>query len=134
MNPILIKPKQDSQAQIITLGVPYADMSAADYRRDFLPGAVSIVRTACTSCKEQYEVLVIEGAGSRLRKSTLKDRDIVNMKTAELAEAPVLLVADIDRGGVFASLIGTLELLEPHERERVKGFIINKFRGDISPP
>jgi adenosylcobyric acid synthase len=131
MNPILIKPKQDSQAQIITLGVPYADMSAADYRRDFLPGAVSIVRDCLHKLQEQYEVLVIEGAGSPAEVN-LKDRDIVNMKTAELAEAPVLLVADIDRGGVFASLIGTLELLEPHERERVKGFIINKFRGDIS--
>ena len=131
MNPILIKPKQDSQAQIVTLGVPYADMSATDYRRDFLPGAVSIVRDCLQKLKEQYEVLVIEGAGSPAEVN-LKDRDIVNMKTAELAEAPVLLVADIDRGGVFASLIGTLELLEPHEKERVKGFIINKFRGDIS--
>mgnify|MGYP000886962376 CR=1 FL=1 len=130
MNPILIKPKQDSEAQIITLGVPYADMSATAYRRDFLPGAVSIVRDCIKQLKEQYEILVIEGAGSPA-EINLKDRDIVNMKTAELADAPVLMAADIDRGGVFASLIGTLELLEPHERQRVKGFIINKFRGDI---
>lgn len=131
MNPILMKPKQDNQAQIIVLGAPYADMSARDYRRDFLPGAVSLVKDCLQQLQNQYEVLVIEGAGSPA-EINLKDRDIVNMKTAELADAPVLLVADIDRGGVFASLIGTLELLEPHERERVKGFIINKFRGDIS--
>lgn len=131
MNPILIKPKQDCEAQIITLGVPYADMSATAYRRDFLPGAVSIVRDCLNKLQAQYQVLVIEGAGSPA-EINLKDRDIVNMKTAELADAPVLLAADIDRGGVFASLIGTLELLEPHERQRVKGFIINKFRGDIS--
>ncbi len=131
MNPILMKPKQDSQAQIIVLGKPYADMSATAYRRDFLPGAVSIVKDCLDQLLAQYEVLVIEGAGSPA-EINLKDRDIVNMKTAELADAPVLLAADIDRGGVFASLIGTLELLEPHERQRVKGFIINKFRGDIS--
>jgi adenosylcobyric acid synthase len=131
MNPILMKPKQDNQAQIITLGVPYADMSATAYRHDFLPGAVSIVRDCLDKLQAQYEVLVIEGAGSPA-EINLKDRDIVNMKTAQLADAPVLLAADIDRGGVFASLIGTLELLEPLERQRIKGFIINKFRGDMS--
>ncbi len=131
MNPILMKPLRDSQAQIIVMGKPYADMSARDYRRDFLPGAVTLVQQALQNLKDQYEVLVIEGAGSPAEVN-LKDRDIVNMKTAELAAAPVLLVADIDRGGVFAALIGTLELLEAHERERVKGFIINKFRGDIT--
>lgn len=130
MNPILLKPKQDMQAQIVVMGSPYADMSARSYRSDFLPGAITLVKNCIESLKKQYEVLVIEGAGSPAEVN-LKDRDIVNMKTAELADSPVLLVADIDRGGVFASIIGTLELLELGERQRVKGFIINKFRGDI---
>lgn len=130
MNPILLKPKQDLHSQVVVLGRPAADMSARDYRSDFLPGAVSIVKDCIEQLKKQYEVLVIEGAGSPAEVN-LKDRDIANMKTAQLAESPVLLVADIDRGGVFASLIGTLELLDADERERVKGFIINKFRGDL---
>ncbi len=130
MNPILIKPKQDMHAQIIVRGKPFCDMSAKDYRNDFLPKAEGLVLESINRLKSEYEVLVIEGAGSPAEVN-LKDRDIVNMKTAELADAPVLLIADIDRGGVFASLIGTLDLLEPHERDRVKGFIINKFRGDL---
>lgn len=130
MNPILIKPKQDMHAQIVVLGAPVGDMSARDYREHFLPGAVPLIRNSIEQLKKKYEILVIEGAGSPAEVN-LKDRDIVNMKTAELADAPVILVADIDRGGVFASLIGTLELLEDDERQRVKGFIINKFRGDI---
>ncbi len=131
MNPILIKPKQDMQAQVITMGVSLGDMSANEYRSDYLAKAESMVINCIQRLKEEYQILVIEGAGSPAEVN-LKDRDIVNMKTAELAGAPVLLVADIDRGGVFASLIGTLELLEPHERNRVKGFIINKFRGDLN--
>lgn len=130
MNPLLLKPKQDMQSQLVVLGSPVADLSAREYRRDFLPEAVSIVQDCIERLKTEYEVLVIEGAGSPAEVN-LKDRDIVNMKTAELAESPVLLVADIDRGGVFAALIGTLELLDDRERERVKGFIINKFRGDL---
>lgn len=130
MNPILIKPKQDMEAQIVVMGRPAGDMSAQDYRRQFLPGALPLVRSCLEQLKKEYEILVIEGAGSPA-EINLKDRDIVNMKTAELAEAPVLLVADIDRGGVFAALIGTLELLEEEEKKRIKGFIINKFRGDI---
>ncbi len=131
MNPILLKPKQDHEAQVIVLGNPQGDMHAWDYRQHFLPQAESLVRDCIKRLKSEYEVLVIEGAGSPA-EINLKDRDIVNMKTAELADAPVLLVADIDRGGVFAFLIGTLELLEPEERQRVKGFIINKFRGDLN--
>lgn len=131
MNPILLKPKQDQEAQVIVLGQPQGDMSARDYRNLFLPQAQPLVLDCINRLKSEYEVLVIEGAGSPA-EINLKDRDIVNMKTAELADAPVLLVADIDRGGVFAFLIGTLELLEPHERQRVKGFIINKFRGDLT--
>ncbi|MTI82039.1 MAG: cobyric acid synthase [Firmicutes bacterium] len=130
MNPVLLKPKADMDAQIIVMGKPHADMSARDYRASFLPKAVDMVRHCIDGLKRDYEMMVIEGAGSPAEVN-LKDKDIVNMKTAQLADAPVLLVADIDRGGVFASLVGTLELLEPDERQRVAGFIINKFRGDI---
>lgn len=131
MNPILLKPKQDQEAQVIVLGHPHGDMSAWDYRQNYLPQAEPLVLDCINKLKSEYEVLVIEGAGSPA-EINLKDQDIANMKTAELADAPVLLVADIDRGGVFAFIIGTLELLEPQERQRIKGFIINKFRGDLT--
>lgn len=131
MNPILIKPTRDMTAQVVVHGRPHAEMSARRYREEYLPIAGSIVREALDRLKSEYEVIVIEGAGSPA-EINLKDRDIVNMRLAEWADAPVVLVADIDRGGVFASIVGTLELLEEHERNRVKGFIINKFRGDIA--
>lgn len=130
MNPILLKPKQDQEAQLIVLGRSQGDLSAFAYRDQFLSQAEPLVLDCITRLKNEYEVLVIEGAGSPA-EINLKDRDIVNMKTAQLADAPVLLAADIDRGGVFAFIIGTLELLEPHERQRIKGFIINQFRGDL---
>lgn len=130
MNPVLLKPKEDMNAQVVVLGKPLADMSARDYRANFLPQAVGLVKECIEELRKEYEVLVIEGAGSPAEVN-LKDRDIVNMRTAFLADAPVILAADIDRGGVFAALIGTLELLEPEERQRIAGFIINKFRGDI---
>mgnify|MGYP001378618389 CR=1 FL=1 len=131
MNPILIKPVKDMFSQIIVHGEPYQQMSASDYREHFLPTAKDTVMDALDRLREQYDVVVIEGAGSPA-EINLKSNDIVNMNLAGWADAPVLLIADIDRGGVFAFIVGTLELLEPHERQRVKGFIINKFRGDIS--
>ncbi|WP_260845639.1 cobyric acid synthase [Paenibacillus sp. Y412MC10] len=131
MNPILIKPTGDMHSQIVVHGRPLAHMSATDYRSRFLPEAKDTVLEALDRLRGQYDIVVMEGAGSPA-EINLKDRDIVNMNLAGWADAPVLLVADIDRGGVFAFLVGTLELLEPHERQRVKGFIINKFRGDLS--
>ncbi|GAX89222.1 cobyric acid synthase CobQ [Effusibacillus lacus] len=130
MNPILLKPKGNMTSQVVVRGVPIGDMSAIDYRLDYVPTAIGIIKDSLARLCNTHEVVVLEGAGSPV-EINLKDRDITNMKVAELADAPVILVADIDRGGVFASIVGTLELLEPRERERVKGFVINKFRGDI---
>ncbi|WP_438347351.1 cobyric acid synthase [Paenibacillus sp. FA6] len=131
MNPILIKPVKDMFSQIVVHGEPYQQMSASDYRSLFLPKAKDTVMDALNRLRAQYDIVLMEGAGSPA-EINLKSNDIVNMNLAGWADAPVLLIADIDRGGVFAFIVGTLELLEPHERQRVKGFIINKFRGDIA--
>lgn len=131
MNPILIKPTGDMHAQIVVHGKPLADMSAAAYRADYLPTAKSTVMESLGRLRSDFDIVIMEGAGSPA-EINLKDRDIVNMNLAGWADAPVLLIADIDRGGVFAFLVGTLELLTPEERARVKGFIINKFRGDLT--
>ncbi|MBA4494646.1 cobyric acid synthase [Paenactinomyces guangxiensis] len=128
MNPILLKPKGDMIAEVIVHGRHFADMEAGSYRRNVLEKILEPVQQSLDRLAQTYQVLVIEGAGSPA-EINLKDRDIANMRIAHMAEAPVLLVADIDRGGVFASIVGTLELLEPEERARVKGLIINKFRG-----
>jgi len=130
MNPILIKPVKDMFSQIVVHGEPYQQMSASDYREHFLPRAKDTVMDALDRLRDQYDIVVMEGAGSPA-EINLKSNDIVNMNLAGWADSPVLLIADIDRGGVFAFIVGTLELLEPHERQRVKGFIINKFRGDL---
>lgn len=131
MNPILLKPTKEMSSQVVVHGKPYRDLDARTYRESYLPQAAVIVQEALARLRSAFDVVVIEGAGSPA-EINLKDRDIVNMRLAGWADAPVLLVADIDRGGVFASVVGTLELLETHERERVKGIIINKFRGDVS--
>lgn len=131
MNPILIKPVKDMTSQIVIHGVPERHMSAMAYRTEFLPTAKQIVLEALDRLRAEYDIVVMEGAGSPA-EINLKDRDIVNMNLAGWADSPVILVADIDRGGVFASIVGTLALLEPHEAARVKGFIINKFRGDLA--
>ncbi|WP_324617844.1 cobyric acid synthase [Cohnella cholangitidis] len=131
MNPILLKPTTDRASQVVVHGKPYRTMDAFSYRREYLAEAGIIVREALDRLRGEHDVVVLEGAGSPA-EINLKDRDIVNMRMAGWANAPVILVADIDRGGVFASIVGTLELLEPEERARVKGFIINKFRGDVA--
>ncbi|MDF2960875.1 MAG: cobalamin biosynthesis protein CobQ [Paenibacillus sp.] len=131
MNPILLKPKKDMVAQVVVHGKPYRDYDARMYREKYLPEAETIVKEALYRLRASFDAVVLEGAGSPAEVN-LKDRDIVNMRLAGWADAPVVLVADIDRGGVFASLLGTMEIFTPEERERVKGFIINKFRGDVT--
>ena len=131
MNPILLKPKRDMEAQVVVHGKPYRDMDARTYRESYLPEAEKVVKEALERLRAAFDVVVIEGAGSPAEVN-LKDRDVVNMRLAGWADAPVLLVADIDRGGMFASVVGTMEILEPEERARVRGVIVNKFRGDAS--
>jgi len=129
MNPILIKPNTDIGAQIIIHGKVCGNMSASRYHQ-FKKRAVRAVKESFYRLKERFELMVIEGAGSPA-EINLRKNDIANMGTAEIADCPVILVGDIDKGGVFASLIGTLELLSKEEKKRIKGLIINKFRGDI---
>ncbi|QFJ55961.1 cobyric acid synthase [Pseudobutyrivibrio xylanivorans] len=130
MNPILLKPTNDVGSQVIVNGEVVGNMSAVDYfayKKKLIPDILE----AYHKLEEWADIIVIEGAGSPA-EINLKADDIVNMGMAKLVDAPVLLVGDIDRGGVFAQLLGTLELLEEDERARVKGLIINKFRGDKS--
>ncbi len=129
MNPILLKPTTDIKSQVILNGEVYKNMSAAEYH-NFKPELAVLVRNAYEKLAEKHEIIVIEGAGSPA-EINLRDKDIVNMGMAEIVDAPVILVGDIDKGGVFASLAGTMLLLTEAERKRVKGVIINKFRGDI---
>ena len=129
MNPILLKPNSDTGSQVIVNGEVLGDMRAADYFR-YKRQLVPQILEAYWSLAAEYDVIVLEGAGSPA-EINLKADDIVNMGMAKLAGAPVLLAGDIDRGGVFASLYGTVALLEPDERAMVKGTIINKFRGDV---
>ena len=128
MNPILLKPEAEARAQVVVMGKPQGSFSAQAYhdrKREF--GAT--IADALARLRARHDIVVIEGAGSPA-EINLRDRDVANMFVAELADAPVMLVGDIDRGGVFASLLGTLMLLTPAERARVKALIVNKFRGD----
>ncbi len=130
MNPVLLKPQGDRTSQVVLEGRPAGLLQSADFvgkKRDLWPHVVGALATL----REQYELVVAEGAGSPA-ETNLRAGDIVNMSVARHARAPVLLVGDIDRGGVFAHLFGTLALLEPEDRELVRGFIINRFRGDPS--
>ena len=130
MNPILLKPTTDVGSQVIVNGKVYGNMRAVDYfkrKKEFVPD----IMNAYNTLSEQHDIIVIEGAGSPVELN-LKTDDIVNMGIAKLTKSPVLLVGDIDRGGVFAQLLGTLALLENDERDMVKGLVVNKFRGDKS--
>lgn len=130
MNPVLLKPSTDVGSQVIVMGKVRANMKAADYfryKKELIPEILEAYR----KLEEENDIIVIEGAGSPA-EINLKRDDIVNMGLAELVDAPVLLVGDIDRGGVFAQLAGTVMLLEEEERRRIRGMIINKFRGDVS--
>jgi len=130
MNPILIKPAGNSHSQVIVMGRPYADADARSYQglKDELR---PIVAAALVDLRERYDVVVCEGAGSPA-EINLRAADLTNMGLARAANLPVLLVGDIDRGGVFASLLGTVAALEPADQRHVAGFLINKFRGDES--
>lgn len=128
MNPILLKPTDDCGSQVIVNGKVVGNMRAREYF-EYKKKLVPDIKTAISKLEEDFDIIVIEGAGSPA-EINLKQNDIVNMGMAEMVDAPVLLVGDIDRGGVFAQLLGTLELLEPDERDRVRGLIVNKFRGD----
>jgi adenosylcobyric acid synthase len=128
MNPILLKPTNDIGSQVIVNGEVLGNMSARDYFK-YKKKLIPDIMKAYNQLAEEYDIIVIEGAGSPA-EINLKSEDIVNMGMAKMANAPVLLIGDIDRGGVFAQLIGTIMLLEEDEKARVKGLIINKFRGD----
>lgn len=130
MNPILLKPTGEAASQVVLMGRPLDNYTAQGYHNELAGKLWSIVTEALASLRQKYDVVVIEGAGSPA-EINLQDTEIVNMKVAREAGAPVLLVADIDRGGALAAVVGTLELLEPADRARVKGVIINKFRGDV---
>lgn len=130
MNPVLIKPTSDCGAQIIIHGKALSEMDAKTYHRH-KPKAMEAVLASCRRLQERYDAVIVEGAGSPA-EINLRDRDIANMGFAEMVDCPVILIADIDRGGVFAHLVGTLDLLSKSEQARIKGFVINRFRGDIS--
>jgi adenosylcobyric acid synthase len=130
MNPVLLKPEGGARSQVIVMGRPLATLEARDYWRN-RSGLLEIVRDALATLRRDYDLVIIEGAGSPVELNLARN-DIVNMQVARLADAPVLLVGDIDRGGIFAALLGTLMLLPPGDRARVQGLIVNKFRGDLA--
>lgn len=130
MNPVLLKPSSNTGAQVVIHGKVRAEMNARDYQQ-YKTVAMQAVLESYTRLQQQYGVIIVEGAGSPA-EINLRERDIANMGFAEAVDCPVVLVADIDRGGVFAHIVGTLACLSDSERERIIGFVINRFRGDMS--
>ncbi len=130
MNPVLLKPSSDTGSQVIVMGKPVANMSVGDYLR-YKPEVFAKVQEAYDSLAAEHQVIILEGAGSPAEVN-LKHHDIVNMPMARYAKAKVLLVGDIDRGGVFASFVGTMEILDEWERDLLAGFVVNRFRGQKS--
>lgn len=131
MNPILLKPSGETGSQVVIMGVSQGNVTALRYHGEYQRMTWPYVTDALHSLLDEYEIVVIEGAGSPAEVN-LKSNDIVNMRVALEANSPVILVADIDRGGALASIVGTLELVEPEERAMIKGIIFNKFRGDLA--
>lgn len=131
MNPVLIKPSSDTGAQIVLLGRVWGQVTASDYHQRRVEELFPAVLESYRTLAERHELILLEGAGSPA-EINLREHDIVNMRMAHAADAACVLVGDIDRGGVFAALLGTMELLSPEDRARIRGFIINKFRGDIA--
>lgn len=131
MNPILLKPQGDMTSQVILKGKVAGKVGAADYYEQFFEPGWQAIEESLQRLNEEFDLIVCEGAGSPAEVN-LKHRDLTNMRVAKYLNAPTILVVDIDRGGAFAHVIGTLELLEPDERALVKGIVINKFRGQRS--
>ena len=131
MNPVLLKPTGNSRSQVIVMGRPVGVMSASEYHAGYSKKLLGVIADCLTELQERFDIVVIEGAGSPAEVN-LKANDIVNMRIALMVNAPVFLIADIDRGGAIASVVGTMSLLEPEEQDRVQGIILNKFRGDIN--
>ncbi|HWR28532.1 MAG TPA: cobyric acid synthase [Negativicutes bacterium] len=131
MNPVLLKPTGNSRSQVIVMGRPIGVMSASEYHAGYSTKLLGVISECLTELQERFDIVVIEGAGSPAEVN-LKANDIVNMRIALMVNAPVFLIADIDRGGAIASVVGTLSLLEPEEQDLVQGIILNKFRGDIN--
>jgi adenosylcobyric acid synthase len=131
MNPILLKPQGDMTSQVILMGQPAGQVGAAAYYEQYFDRGWQAITSCLDQLQQQYDYIVCEGAGSPA-EINLKHRDLTNMRVASYLNASTVLVADIDRGGVFAHIVGTLELLTPAERQLIKGFVINKFRGHRS--
>jgi adenosylcobyric acid synthase len=131
MNPVLIKPSSDTGSQVVVLGRVWGQVTASDYHLRRVEDLFPVVLESYRALAARHDLMLIEGAGSPA-EINLREHDIVNMRMAHAADADCLLVGDIDRGGVFAALVGTLELLDAADRARIRGFVINRFRGDVS--